>query len=352
MIPTNAFKFLIAPQADLLASSDPIPDIDEFYWLAAVDGSDISPERTIAKRKTGEGVRMNDGVAAVNGMGSKGTIEAIVQDKMAGLLFWAALGTDQVTGTADPYKHAVTPNQTGGIPYLTVIKHVGPLWEAYPNCKINTLTLKVASEGDAHIMTLAAELMGAGVVRYMDGDPIDPVTPEVTKELGQYTWNQALGTWTVDGESVASISEFTLTIRNNLTRVPGEGLAGYALAEGPLEIEASSTVTVEDIDRYLSVVYGTTTPGDGDEAQPIIPIGSFAAKFTRVAAVTGPLAVAERSIEIDIDELRYEAEAPRIQGSTDGKPLEIALAGLATGADPKAKINVTNGVDTYVVSTP
>lgn len=347
LIPTNAFKFLIAPQDDLLASTDPIPSISDFYWLAAVDGSDISPDRTITKRKTGEGKRMNDGHAVVSGMGAAGTIEAIAQDKMLGLLFWAALGSDDVTGAADPYAHAATPNQTGGLPYLTVIKHVGDLWEAYPNCKINELTLRVASEGDSHIMTVSLGLMGVGVVRYLDGDPIDPDTPEVVKEEGEFTWNQALGTWEVDGELIASISDFTVTIRNNLIRVPGEGLAGYALAEGELEIEAASTVTVEDLGRYLTTVYGTDAPSDGDEAQPIIPVGSFAATFTRVAAEVGPPAVAERSFEIDIPELRYEAEAPRVEGNTEGRPLELAMAGLAVGDDPKATFTTTNGVAAY-----
>ncbi len=350
LIPTNAFKFLIAPQDALLASEDAIPTIDKFYWLAAVDGSDISSDRTITKRKTGEGKRMNDGHAVVSGMGAGGTIEAIAQDKMLGLLFWAALGSDDVTGTTDPFAHAATPNQTGGLPYLTVIKHVGDLWEAYPNCKINELTLRVACEGDAHIMTVSMGLMGVGVVRYLDGDPISSVTPEVEKEDGEYTWNQALGTWEVDGSLIASIADFTVTIRNNLIRVCGEGLAGYALAEGELEIEAASTVTVEDLDRYLETVYGTTSPGDGDEAQPIIPVGSFAATFTRVAGETGPPAVLERSFEVDIPELRYEAETPRVEGNTEGRPLQLAMAGLATGDDPKATFTTTNGVEEYFTS--
>lgn len=333
----SAYDFQIALQEE-----KGIPASAPTHFLKCLDGSDIKADPEPVTIKTGEGKRMNDGISYIAGAPVAGSLIIVCQDDMLPLTTYLAGGTLETSGGADPYTHTGKVNQTGGVPYATVFKHVGPLYEIFPDCKVNTWRYETASDGENQILKLTLGVVGIGLPTKESAWAV-PAVAEDSDHI--FLWHKGAGAWVIDGDTVAGISQWILEGNNNLETVPGETKTGYDLAEGECDVTCISRLVVEDLARYYSYMYGSETPADGTPLNlDAIPVGSFAGKLTRVGAAPGP----ERSFAVSIPELTYAVgEPPAITGNTKGTPIYHSLAGRATGADPKISMVTKNGVASY-----
>jgi Phage tail tube protein len=335
VIRSNAYDFMVGIQAGGLG----VPATNPTHFLKCLAGSDMSPATTIANQRTGEGTRASDGISFVSGVSAGGTLNVVAQYKDLPELLYLSHGAVATTGSVDPYSHAGTINQAGALPYFTIFKHVDALYEVYPDCKMEDFALDVASAN--RLLIAKCQITSIGETMFKVAAPATPAVAEPSTD--RYNWDQAKGTWVVDGVTVAFISLFGYHVKNNLQVVLGESLTGYALQEGPSDPEISAGLQVIDLTRYLKAVYGSATPADATHIQPVIPTGSFAAKFTAVAASPGP----ERSYQIAATAVEYRSKTPTIVADPSGKIQELTMVGRCVGTDPKVTHTVKNGTATY-----
>ncbi len=338
----SAYDYQIA-----LQSAKGTPATNPSNFLLCLDGSDISADPEIVTIKTGEGTRMADGISFVAGAPVAGNLICVCQDNMLPLLLIAGMGNMVVSGGTDPYSHTATVAQSAGVPYITVFKHVSGHYEVFPDCKLNTLRLETSHDGENQIMRATLGIMGIGLPIFRTAEPAIPATAEDKDHI--FSWSQAAGTWEIDSETIAGISEFILEINNNLAMVPGETKTGYMLWEQLCEVSATSRLVIEDWARYNNFMYGSDEPTDETELSvDAVPTGSLAVTFTRVAAAPGP----ERSFSVAIPELRYAlGDKPKVVGDPKGEPIYQSMGGLAIGTDPKITCVVKNGVASYAEET-
>lgn len=329
----NAYDFQVAKQTDKAT-----PATNPAYWLRCLSGSKLKPARNLSTAMDGAGTRANDGVAFVSGVAAGGTLNMMVNEKMLGFWLWAALGTDTVTGAADPYSHALTINQTGALPYLSVFAHNGPLRELYSAGKVDKLTLSVAGEGDNRLAKVSVDLKFIGAPLFKTGAP---AVPSVSEGDVVYLWDHAKSAWVIDSVACAFISEYILEINNNLAVVPGDDIVGYELVEQLCTVTTTTKTYAADAAKYNKMVYGAASPTDGTGVSTDIQTGAFATKFTRVAGAT------ERSCAIAIPSVRYSVGDPDYDPDPTGAPIQSTVAGIAIGTDPKITCTVKNGVATY-----
>lgn len=337
MINPSIFDFQIALQAEKGTGAD-APS----HYLYCLSGSDVKADPEVVTVAIGEASRVSDGISFIAGAPVAGNLVIVAQDDMLPLVQLLCLGDLDTSGTGDPYAHAGTINQTGGVPYFTLFKHVDDLYEKFIDCKVNTFRFETSAEGEGQLLKVTLGIVGIGLPTYEE-EWASPATAEDKDKI--FLWHYGANSWSVDSTAVAGISEFILEGNNNLATVPGEDKTGYALAEQKGDITCSTRLVVEDLERYLTYMYGSSSPSASTEMTlDSIPTGQFSCKLERVAASPGP----ERSFAVSIPELTYAVgEPPAITPDPSGAPIYQTLGGLVTGDDPKITITTKNGTDTY-----
>lgn len=333
-VQSNAFDFQFGFQA-----SKGTPAANPTYYCRALAGSTLESTRAWSKVMTGEGKRVPDGMAFANQVTVAGSLKVAAQEKTLAAFLYGALGTDNVTGAGDPYAHAMTINQTGSLPYITIWKHIGTKYEVYSDCKIDKLTVTVSATGDTRMVTIQADIKGIGIPLSKTSGPGTPATDEGSTA---YLWDYGTGAWKIDTVTTANISEMILTITNAVDAVPGESIVAYAAVEKVGEVQISSKQWAEDLTRYNTIKYGVSSPIDGAALSTVVPTGAFECTLTKVAASPGP----ERSVKISVPSTRYTVADPPLNPDPTGAPIYYTIAGYAIGADPKITATVKCGLAT------
>jgi len=222
-----------------------------------------------------------------------GSFSFLARPKQVGKLLHAALGADAVSGTATPYIHTITPNDT--IPWLTFetgeVKSSDLIIEKIKDCKVNSIRIS----GEA----------GKPVLATVDFLGIE-ATKEASASSPSYESNDPFrfyeGTFTVDSSATTYITKFDITISN--------GVAGdiqtvevhrddmVALAR---EITVEFVLKLTDADLYTDIMYGGGSAVSDDLHEGDITID--------LSYGTGS---GERELKIEIPKLYYvAAELPR-----------------------------------------
>lgn len=264
----------------------------------------------------------------------------VVRPSFVGLLLYAALGAKAVTGVADPWTHTFTPAST--LPYLTIWRRIGPsaaggLYEKFVDCKVAQLVFNSQAGG---LLLVTATFMGINAQSKTAAEVT--VTVETTNS---FIHADGVGALKIEGVAVASVEQFGLTINNNAVLQQGDSVAGYAITEAMLAIEASTTHLVEDFGLWNRFVYGSATPADGTgPSRNILELAGAPAgldfKWTRPGAPA-------RSLEFLLP--RVEAIPATIEPNVNGEPLKYSttyrVKKPAAGAGISAIL--VNGVSAY-----
>jgi len=317
-----------------------VPAPTPHYALRLLSGTSIGPDRAIQTVRTAEGERAADGISVIGEMGSGGTINFVAQPKNLAAVLYGALGALESSGVANPFTHAVTPDQAGKPLWITGWLKIDTINMVIPNLMINTLKLTTSS--DKRLFTGEMVLMGAGAVQNKTSPPAIPATKEAVAEI--FSWDMAKGTWELDDATVGYIKAYELNINNNLTGIPGEDYFFYDIQEGPLDLDYKATITIIEAAQYNLLVWGTATPANDAEPEAAISMGSFAAKFTQEDSP-------ECSVAIDVVESQYRNALPKLNVDPDGKPQDLVLEARCTGSDPKITLTVKNALANYAIGS-
>lgn len=332
----GSFQFAFQEEKDT-AATDPL------YYLRLLGGTQIGPDREIQTKRTAESGRASDGVSVVGAMGSGGTVNFVCQPASLPAAFYGAMGAIESTGGTAPYTHEVTPEQDESLPWITAWVQIDTIRMQIINLKINTLKMVVSSADRLCVGQM--ELLGAGPAVFQTAEPNTPVTPEDIDNL--FNWNQAKGTWALDGSTVGYIHTFENNVNNNLQGIPGEDYYFFDIQEGPMDLDYAAVITIIDASQYNTLVWGSASPSNDAEPSATVAQGSFATKFTHTAASPGP----EVSWKIDVTESHYRNALPKLQIDPDGRPQDLRLEARCTGADPKITHTFKNATASYAIGS-
>lgn len=312
------------------------------YYMRLLSGTSIGPDREVQVKRTAESGRASDGISAMGAMGAGGTVNFVAQPSNVAAVLYGAMGAVASTGSANPYSHAITPEQDDPLPWITAWAKIDTINMLIPNLKISNLKLVVSSAD--RLVVGQMELMGAGAVQYKT---TGPTLPSIESGTRKFAWDQAKGSWVLDGSTVGYIHTFEWNVNNNLTGIPGEDYFFYDIQEGPLDLDYAAVISIIDASEYNTLVWGSATPSDAAEPTATVATGSFSTKFTCVAASPGP----EASMAFAVTASEYRNPLPKLQIDPDGKPQDLRLEARCTGTDPKATVTVKNNTATIEVGS-
>lgn len=309
------------------------PATDPEYFLKGRNGT-LRPVQEQGELNVGDGQKWGSSLQYVTQVSATGSPRFIVQPKMVGALLYYLLGTDNVTGVADPYTHVLTPGSAG--PYLTWWTKLDNKYELFEDVKVGSVTIEGAVGGDSTILSATPELLGLSKPKRKTSGPANPATAEAT----QFDWFDAEGTWTVDGVVVGIITSFNVEITRGMETRQGESITPFDVFEGRASIVVTFNVLATDFSYYDNILYGSDAPADDTEAAGEIQSGSFDVKFIEQAAP-------ERSFQLTVPALDYRPDDVAAEPNPDGGAGEFVLAGVARGTAPIATATVMNDVATY-----
>lgn len=279
------------------------------------------------------GMGLDPGVALKESQRYDVSFTVFARPDTAGFLFAWALGVDQVTGTADPYTHVITPHATT-IPWLSVERYVeglgaNALVERIIDCRIQQI--EVTGENRQPVR-MAVNIRGR--------------TAELQPTAGTPTLEEAMpfvfsqGTYTVDAVDVsAKCTAFRITLVNELEE--DFFTNDVVRADLPLNarrVEVGFTLAFDDADHYKKVFYG-----GGTSIPKVLAEGSLTVdlQYNEGAAT--------RQLKIEIPSL-YHTNAPIEISAEPGVLLaECTAVAKKTSADPIIKVTVQNATMTAYV---
>lgn len=238
--------------------------------------------------------------------------DAMAFSRSLGLLLLAALGTDVVTGSADPWTHTITA-PTADLPWLTVFgRYTSGEYMSVSDCKVDSLKLDWALGA----LKVSAALIGCvgptlGAAAWTPTNTDDAIVPGMLYQSGAGAANMQINS------ANARITKGTITFGNNLKAI----IPSYKVFPDDLEVgeqvgSASLTVVPDDISLWKLALTGTvagTTPAQ-------VPFyGPISVKFVEgVTSATHDLIISAPRVSMITD---LPAADPK------GGAAEIAIAG-------------------------
>jgi hypothetical protein len=209
-------------------------------YRTPVTGGGLSAEKVINPiEETAMGrVRNTNFVAAINVDGSPGIA---ARAPILGLLLYGIFGAKAVAGAGDPYTHTFT--LASSQPFFNVWKRVGPVagggyYEKYIDCKITGLSLASSAEG---ILIATPTVMGLRV----NNTAAANVGVAIDNSALVFAHHHGDGAMLIEGNPVSTISDLTIGMGGDATRIRGNSLYGSYVAEQMRDLVIDTTQLVD-----------------------------------------------------------------------------------------------------------
>lgn len=211
-------------------------------------GGSIAPSRNVGQLSETDANR-DQGISYVEQTSVEGSPEMYVRDSNIHALLDLALGSTASSGTPPDYTHVVTPANV--LPYATLYRMLGAtLFESFEDCMVNELTLSADTGGP---LTATVGVMGRKAVR----SATEWATPPALANSAVYNFNEA--TVTAHGGVTALISNFELSLNNNVTVQQTDDSIPYDVTPGVRELTVGYDMIFETLAAYNSFHYGGPT---------------------------------------------------------------------------------------------
>lgn len=239
-----------------------------------------------------------------------GTWDTMGFSRSLGLLLLAALGTDVVTGSSDPYTHTITA-PTADVNWLTLFGRYGTDYVSIADCKLDSLKLDWALGALKVSAVLMGITMTLGLSAWTPTNTDDATVPGMLYESGAGAANMQL-----NGAN-ARIMKGTITISNGLKAiVPSYKVTPDDFEVGEQTAQLAATVVPDDLTLYKTILTGS---GAGTTPQSVPYYGSFSAKF--IEAVTS----ANHDLTISANRVSMLIDFP--DANPKGGSAQLAVAG-------------------------
>jgi hypothetical protein len=214
----------------------------------AFSGGNLGPSRTTDQLSETDSTR-NQGITFVQQTAAEGAPEVYVRDANLHHVLQGVLGAIATTGTTN-YTHTLTP--ANALPYYTFWREIdGTLWERFEDVMFSEVTISADTAGP---LTAAMNLVGRKAIQ-LTADPTSG-WPEVSAG-SVYNFNEA--TVTVSGGATSLVSNFELTITNNVTLQQTDDSVPYDVVPGLFEVTLGFDMIFETLTEYKNFHYGGGT---------------------------------------------------------------------------------------------
>lgn len=305
-------------------------------------GGGLNVNRDDGSENYSDGARFGDATDFVNSIIGNGNPVAQASPDMLGYLAWLILGSETVTGSADPYTHVATPAEAGGLWskwWKKVGINVGPLRQILDECRLTSLRIEGSSANKVVKLTPTFLSLKAGEVF-----TVDPVAVVLAEVPMNYT--EGIGRFAIDGTVYTGHSAFAIVINDNIAPWYGDNVLPEDITFGVATVDIEGVtllVNAAGLTRYNTQIYGTGAPTAGTLPLTSIPaLGSYTVDLQRGA---------NRQIKIEVPGVQWSPDLA-IEGNPDGGPVEIALAGQArkSGSSPMVRITTKSADAAYVAA--
>ena len=218
-----------------------------------------------------------------------------------GLLLYGLLGSQAITGSADPWDHEI--NEESGRPWFTFWRMFEDLsWEKFIDCRLSQGVLTSEKGSPLHLAMVVNGLEARSLSAVTFGTEVAVAEPVITPVMHY----DGAGAFTVGGVVKSTTERIVTTINNNDSVEQGDNVRAYDVHPGVLDvgIETTSAVDAAAVEAYNLWHYGSATPPTGTTGtRNRTPLtGGIEFKWTAQDDDPGP----ERSLRIQVDPLDLE----------------------------------------------
>lgn len=305
-------------------------------------GGGVNVNRDDGSENYSDGMRFGDATDFVNSIIGNGNPVAQATPDVAAYLAWLILGSEAVTGSADPYTHIATPAESGGLWskwWKKVGVNVGPLRQIADECRMTSLRIEGSSANKVVKLTPTFISLKAGEV--FTTDPVAVVLDEVP-----LNYTEGIGRFDIDGTVYSAHSAFAIVINDNVAPWYGDDVLPDDITFGVATVDIEGVtllVNAAGLTRYNTQIYGSGSPAAGTMPLTTIPaLGSYTVDLQRGA---------NRQLKIEVPGVKWSPDLS-IEGNPDGGPVELALAGQArkVSGEPIIRITTKSADPAYVAA--
>lgn len=283
--------------------------------------------------------RFGDATDFVNAMSGGGSPVIHAQPNSTAYLLWLFMGGETFTagGGGNAPKYEFQPLANTGF-WITFWKRVGLVdivRQRYADCKI--ASLKIEGSTASKVLKITPTIIGLDPGEKIAADPSPAL--EVAEP---FLWTDVTGKLKIDTVTINATSQFSITLDAGLTPWQGDNVTYYDLVTANASITMEGPTLLLDstsLARYNNIIYGTTSPSNGDKPKTSRPIpGSFEAEFARGTGVS------RESIKVELAGVKWTPDLA-IAPNPDGGPVEVALNGemRKVVGSPAVKFTVETG---------
>jgi hypothetical protein len=214
----------------------------------AFSGGSINPSHSTDQLSETDATR-NQGATFVQQTGTEGSPEVYARDAGMHHILEGVLGTKVTTGATN-YVHTLTP--ANALPYYTFWRTIdGTLWERFQDTMFSEVTISADTAGP---LTAALSLQGLAATQ-ITSDPTGGWPAVLAGSV--YNFNEA--TVTLSGGATTLVSNFELTITNNVTVQQTDDSIPIDVVPGTFEVTLGFDMIFSDLVQYKAFHYGGGT---------------------------------------------------------------------------------------------
>lgn len=227
---------------------------------------------------------------------------------------------DKVVGKL--YKHVATPSNTGGF-YFGIFKSVGKsvVYRAqFNDCRAQSLRIEGSSASKVVKVTPTVLSLNPGEVQSADPSTLDD-------GLKPFIYTEAAGALEIDGVAYHGQTAFAFLFSWGLNEFYGDQVHPFDVINNVASAAIEGLTLLIDqagLERYNSVIYGTTTPSAKATPLETLPLlGSYKVKFARTSPFTGSVT---ESLIIEMPGVKWTPTLA-IPANPAGGAVELAFTG-------------------------
>jgi hypothetical protein len=258
-------------------------------WLQRFDGSgvpDMTPSKRTDKEMSGKGTEFTTN-QQTTGWDTKFGFKSDLDARLAGWAFAFAMGKDTVTGSAAPYTHAMSFDEstTQAVATTLYVQDTAAIERMLIDMAVSDLTLTIPARGAC---TLEANFLGTGI--WTNGALGSlPALDQPTYLLGSdctLTLGPVGSLASLVGRHMSSTIKLSTGVMNHTA--PGAGLYGIFPRTGLRKFSFETTIAAKDTDDISTLLENDTACGglwainSGASAQLNISIPAFHLKANKL----------------------------------------------------------------------
>jgi hypothetical protein len=299
-----------------------------------VDG-DLTANVSLGSEEYADGRRLSNATDFVDNISGQGAPGIQAQGGTLAHLIYLWCGQEVVTGVG-PYTHTATPGDRSF--WATFWKQVGvsPVVQYERHSDIRISSCAISGSSGAKVVRVTPNLVGL-----RPGEKRSSFPATTDEGTNPFLYTQGQGTFTIDGTVYRGHSAFTITPTDELSPWYGDDVYGHELIEGRGTVQVAATILVDADGLALrnKLIYGTTTPADGDFPAETIPtIGNYSFTLTNGA----------ESFTVTVSGVRWSTDL-QLPPNPGGGAVELNLQGTARldGSDPMIQFVTVNDDPAY-----